>query len=84
MGGGEATAHRDIGRSGKGTGPFPLPKLDQAAFEFWTFKPSAGDAPTTAAVALQLKALAPYEQWVSVLKEAQARGIGELPANTHE
>ena len=32
----------------KALGPFPLPKLDQAAFEFWTFKSSAGDAPTTA------------------------------------
>jgi adenylate cyclase len=28
-------------------GPFPLPKLDQAAFEFWAFKSSAGDAATT-------------------------------------
>ena len=28
----------------RGLGPFPLPKVDQAAFEFWAFKPSAPNA----------------------------------------
>jgi adenylate cyclase len=65
----------------KALGPFPLPKLDQAAFEFWTFKSSAGDAPTTAAIALQLKALAAYDEWLSALKEAHAQGIETLPAH---
>jgi adenylate cyclase len=65
----------------KALGPFPLPKLDQAAFEFWTFKSSAGDAPTTAAVALQLKALAAYDEWLSILKEAHAQGVKALPAH---
>jgi adenylate cyclase len=65
----------------KALGPFPLPKLDQAAFEFWTFKSSAGDTPTTAAVALQLKALAAYDEWLSALKEAHAQGIEALPAH---
>jgi adenylate cyclase len=65
----------------KALGPFPLPKLDQAAFEFWAFKSSAGDAPTAAAVALQLKALTAYEEWLSALKEAHAQGIEALPAH---
>jgi adenylate cyclase len=68
----------------KALGPFPLPKLDQAAFEFWAFKSSAGDAPTTAAVALQLKALTAYDEWLSVLKEAQAPGVDGLPAHAGE
>ena len=40
--------------------PFALPKLGQAAIQFWAFKPSLGDLPTTAAVALQLYALPVY------------------------
>ena len=29
--------------------PFPLPKIEKSAFQFWAFKPSADDTPTTAA-----------------------------------
>ncbi|MFZ5653634.1 MAG: CHASE2 domain-containing protein [Pseudomonadota bacterium] len=39
-----------------GLGPFPLPKLGAAVYEFWTFKSGAGDAPTLPAAALQLYA----------------------------
>src|SRR5262249_55855647 len=70
-----------LAAAAKALGPFPLPKLDQAAFEFWTFKSSAGDAPTAAAVALQLKALAAYDEWLSALKEAHAQGIEALPGH---
>src|SRR5262249_39359045 len=65
----------------KALGPFPLPKLTQAAYEFWAFKPSAGDAATTSAIALQLSALDIYDQWLAVLKEAQAAGIEALPTH---
>jgi adenylate cyclase len=68
----------------KALGPFPLPKIDQAAFEFWAFKSSAGDVPTTAAVALQLTALPIYEEWLAVLKEARAPGAEQLPAQAAE
>jgi adenylate cyclase len=68
----------------KALGPFPLPKLDQAAFEFWAFKSSAGDAPTTAAVALQLKALTAYDTWLAALKAAKAPGVEQLAANAEE
>ena len=47
----------------KALGPFPLPKLGRTAVEFWVFKSSAGNAPTTAAIGLQLYALPVYEQW---------------------
>jgi adenylate cyclase len=68
----------------KAMGPFPLPKLDQAAFEFWSFKSSAGDVATTAAVALQLKALTGYDAWLSVLKETLAAGVDDLPTHADE
>src|SRR5262249_40260931 len=70
-----------LAEAAKALGPFPLPKLDQAAFEFWGFKSSAGDAPTTAAVALQLKALTAYDEWLSALREACATGVETLPAH---
>jgi adenylate cyclase len=73
-----------LAAAAKALGPFPLPKLDQAAFEFWTFKPSTGDAPTTAAVALQLTGLNVYDEWLAVLKAAQARGVAQLPAHAAE
>ena len=60
-------------------GPFPLPKVDQAAYEFWAFKESIGGAPTTAAIALQLYALDIYDRWHAVLAEADAPGLAELP-----
>jgi len=63
----------------KAMGPFPLPKVDQAAYEFWAFKESIGGAPTTAAIALQLYALDIYDRWRAVLAEADAPGLAELP-----
>jgi adenylate cyclase len=62
-------------------GPFPLPKLGRTAFEFWTFKPSTGNAPTTAAIALQLYAMRYYEQWLALLEEARTLGLRQLPSH---
>ena len=73
-----------LASAAKALGPFPLPKIDQAAFEFWAFKSSAGDVPTTAAVALQLTALPVYDEWLAVLKEARAPGAEQLPAQAAE
>jgi adenylate cyclase len=73
-----------LAQAARALGPFPLPKLDQAAFEFWAFKPSAGDAPTTPAVTLQLKALTFYDGWLSALREAKAPGVDNLPTNATE
>jgi adenylate cyclase len=63
----------------KALGPFPLPKLGRTAFEFWVFKSSAGNVPTTAALALQLYALPFYDQWLDILRKAGAPGIEQLP-----
>ena len=73
-----------LATAARALGPFPLPKIDQAAFEFWAFKASAGDAPTTPAAALQLKALSVYDDWLLVLKAARAIGVEQLPANAGE
>ena len=73
-----------LAQAARGLGPFPLPKVDQAAFEFWAFKPSAGDAATTPAIALQFKALEFYDDWLSVLREAKAAGTESLPVNASE
>ncbi|TNF07241.1 MAG: adenylate/guanylate cyclase domain-containing protein, partial [Gammaproteobacteria bacterium] len=54
--------------SAKGLAPFPLPKLDAAVYEFWTFKSSVGDAPTMPAMALQLHAASVYSQWLGILE----------------
>jgi adenylate cyclase len=61
--------------------PFALPKLGQAAIQFWTFKPSMGDLPTTVSVALQLYALPAYERWRQLLEAAGAQGVDQLPAS---
>jgi adenylate cyclase len=51
----------------RGLGPFPLPKLDAAVDQFWTFKSSARDAPTMPVVALQLYALPALKQIASLI-----------------
>lgn len=70
-----------IGDGARGMGPFVLPKVDQAAHQFWTFKASAGDAPTTVALAAQLYALPSYGAWRRVLEQAGMEGVAELPAD---
>lgn len=60
-------------------GPFALPKVGQAAGEFWAFKPSMVNVPTTPALALQMMALPNYGQWLTTLKKAGARSVEHLP-----
>lgn len=62
----------------RGMGPFVLPKVDQAAHQFWTFKASAGDAPTTSAIAVQLFALSWYGEWLDILEKAGMSGIDRM------
>jgi adenylate cyclase len=68
----------------KAMGPFPLPKLGRTAYEFWTFKPSTGNAPTTPAIALQLYALHHYDKWLAALKDARVIGLSQLPSDPGE
>lgn len=53
--------------------PFPLPKIEKSAFQFWAFKPSADDTPTTASVAVQLFLLPHHDAWRHMLERA---GVG--------
>jgi adenylate cyclase len=71
-----------LAATAKAMGPFPLPKLGRTAFEFWTFKPSAGNAPTTPAIALQLYTMRQYQKWLEALKTARVLGLRQLPSNT--
>jgi len=73
-----------LAQGARGMGPFPLPKEDQAVHQFWTFKASAGDAPTVPATALQFVALAWYDDWRAVLARAGAPGLEGLPMRAAE
>ena len=68
LGRGEALPAPSIALAAKGLGPFPLPKLGRTAVQFWAFKSSAGNAPTTAALALQLYVMPVYDQWFATLR----------------
>jgi adenylate cyclase len=63
----------------RGLGPFPLPKLDAAVYEFWVFKSSAREAPTMPAVGFQLHALKAYPQFYRLLKNSGVTSQLELP-----
>jgi adenylate cyclase len=73
-----------LAAASKAVGPFPLPKLGQTVTQFWAFKSSAGDAPTTVAIALQLRALAAYDEWLKALNAAEAPSLTTLPATPSE
>jgi adenylate cyclase len=68
-----------LAEAAKGLGPFPLPKVDVAVHEFWTFKPSVGDAPTMPAVALQLHAMLGYRHLLALAQSAAPSGEPLLP-----
>lgn len=59
-----------LASAAKALAPFPLPKVDAAVDQFWTFKSSARDLPTMPAAALQIYALQNYELWRSLLTTA--------------
>lgn len=70
-----------LASSARGYGSFPLPKLGRAAFEYWVFKPSTGDAPTIVAVALQLYVMPLYEQWLRLLRNVGVPDLEAIPAH---
>ncbi len=59
--------------------PFPVPKVQVNVYQYWPFKPSAGDAATLPAAALQVLALPFQRRWVEVLEQAGAPGTELLP-----
>ena len=68
----------------RGLGPFPLPKLDEALYQFWAFKPSAGGSATMPALALQLLALRDYDAWRDLLAAAGVASKDQLPASADD
>ena len=77
---------KELARAAKAHGPSVLPKGDPATSWFWTFMSVGDRPPTTAALALQLKALAVYEEWLAILKALKPPppGIEHLPARADE
>lgn len=66
-----------LAEAAKAIGSFPLPKLDVAVYDFWTFKTSGGDAPTVVGLALQIHATKIHSEWRGLLRSA---GLGEQAA----
>ena len=77
---------KELATAAKAHGPSVLPKGDPATSWFWTFMSVGDRPPTTAALALQLKALAVYEDWLAILKALKPPppGIEHLPARVDE
>jgi len=65
-----------------GLGPFPLPIVPARVSQAWLFNPGSGGRPTLPAVAVQLRAMAVYERWLTLLRRAGADGLSTLPRNT--
>jgi adenylate cyclase len=70
-----------LAAAAKALGPFPLPKLGRTSFEFWAFKPSTGNSPTTAAIALQLYAMNEYDRWLAALQRIDVPNVEQLPSD---
>jgi adenylate cyclase len=68
-----------LAEAAKALAPFPVPKVQVNVYQFWSFKPSAGDAPTLPSAALQVHALPVQARWLELLERAGAAGIDELP-----
>ena len=68
-----------LSEAARGLGPFPLPKLEAAVYEFWVFKSSAREAPTLPAVAFQLHALKAYNHFYRMLDKIGATRDLEIP-----
>lgn len=73
-----------LARAAYGTGTFPVPKTQEAVYQYWAFKPSAGDAATIPAVALQVHAMRTYERWRQVLIQAELPTAEALPETSRD
>lgn len=74
----------ELAAAAKAMAPFPVPKVQVNVYQFWPFKPSAGDAATLPAAALQVHALPVQQYWMALLERAGATGIHDLPRNAEE
>lgn len=69
-----------LAEAARAVGVFPLPKIDKSSFQFWVFKPSLDDAPTTPALAVQLALLPQHELWLNALAAAGVEGVASSEA----
>ncbi len=72
---------QEFARAAKGLAPFPLPKIDAAVHDFWTFKPTAGDSATMPAMAMQVYELASFPELIALIKQLHVAGSEQLPDN---
>jgi adenylate cyclase len=68
----------------KALAPFPVPKVQVNVYQYWAFKPSAGNAATMPAAALQVYALPVQQLWLELLERSAAPGIEKLPRSGSE
>jgi adenylate cyclase len=66
-------------QAAKGLAPFPLPKIDAAVHDFWTFKVTAGNTSTMPAIAVQLDKLVLYPEWLALVKQLNVQGSEQFP-----
>jgi len=69
-----------LAKAARAVAPFPLPKIDKSSFQFWAFKPSADDTPTTASIAVQMALLPHHQAWRELLDRAGVASSALPPA----
>jgi len=69
----------ELAEAARALAPFPVPKVQVNVYQFWPFKPSADNAASMPAAALQVYALPVQRRWMETLERAGATGIGDLP-----
>jgi adenylate cyclase len=74
----------ELAAAARALAPFPLPKLNAAVEQYWTFKSSTLDTPTMPAVALQMYALSNYQQWRELLIRSMQMPLSDLPGHSSE
>jgi len=70
-----------IARSALASASFALPKIPVKLNSYWTFKTSAGDAPTMPVVVFQIFALQVYDELIGLLKKVKSSYPEMLPIN---
>lgn len=73
----------ELAAAARALAPFPLPKLNAAVEQYWTFKSSTLDTPTMPAAALQMYALPSYQQWHALLADS-TQTLSDLPQHSGE
>lgn len=59
----------ELAEAARGLAPFPVPKVQVNVFQFWAFKPSAGDIATMPVAALYVHAQAVHDYWLDMLQQ---------------